>query len=232
MGAAPAAPVVGIVHTSFLAVGTLAALFREIGPEVAVRHVVDGGLLASVIAQRGVSDELRARLLERFRAAADAGCDVVFSQCSSVGEVADEAARTLEVPVVKIDAAMAERACELGSRIGVIATLETTLGPTGRLVVEAARANGRSVDVVSVLVPDAFALLERGERDAHDERVLAAVRELAQRVDVVVCAQGSMAAILPRLGETRVPVLTSPRLGVERAVALARRLASQRSAQA
>jgi hypothetical protein len=37
-------------------------------------------------------------------------------------------------------------------------------------------------------------------------------------VDVVVCAQGSMAAIEPLLGETPVPVLTSPRLGVNHAL--------------
>jgi len=35
---------------------------------------------------------------------------------------------------------------------------------------------------------------------------------------VVVCAQGSMVAILPALGETAVPVLTSPRAGVTHAV--------------
>jgi aspartate/glutamate racemase len=225
-------PSVGIVHTSFLALESLTGLFGEIGPDVVLRHVVDGGLLASVIAQGGVTPELRDRLLGRFRAAAAAGCDVVFSQCSSVGEVADEAARTLSVPVVKIDSAMAERACTLGSRIGVIATLATTLGPTCRLLTAAAHVQGVRVELVPELVPDAFALLERGEREAHDELVIAAVRALSQRSDVVVCAQGSTAAIVPRLGETRAPVLTSPRLGVERAVSLARREAARRNALA
>ena len=42
--------------------------------------------------------------------------------------------------------------------------------------------------------------------------------EVARQVDVVVCAQASMTALLPDLGETPVPVLTSPRLGVQHAV--------------
>jgi hypothetical protein len=38
---------------------------------------------------------------------------------------------------------------------------------------------------------------------------------LTENVDVVVGAQGSMKAIVPDLGETRVPVLTSPDMGVK-----------------
>ena len=53
--------------------------------------------------------------------------------------------------------------------------------------------------------------------------------ELRHVVDDVL-AQGSMAAIVPRLGETRVPVLMSPRLGVERAVDVAREVAARRGA--
>jgi hypothetical protein len=48
--------------------------------------------------------------------------------------------------------------------------------------------------------------------------VLAGIRAVLDDVDVVVCAQGSMVAILPELGETKVPVLTSPRMGVVYAV--------------
>ena len=218
-------PVVTIVHTSFLAVESLTELFAEIAPDVELRHVVEDGLLAEVIAEGEVTPAARERLLRLFEAAAASGCDVVLSQCSSVGEVADDAAARVDVPIVKIDVPMAERACELGSRIGVVATLATTLGPTTRLIETVARAGGLDVEVEEVLVDDAFAQLERGDRAAHDALVIAAVRALAGRVDVVVCAQGSMAAIQPQLGELPAPVLTSPRLGLERAAALARRAA-------
>jgi hypothetical protein len=61
-------------------------------------------------------------------------------------------------------------------------------------------------------------LLISGDRAKHNEMVVSAIQGVIPRVDVVVCAQGSMAAILPALGETAVPVLTSPRLGVMHAV--------------
>jgi len=42
------------------------------------------------------------------------------------------------------------------------------------------------------------------------------VEAAAETCDVVVLAQGSMTVLLPLLGHIKKPVLTSPRLGVER----------------
>jgi Asp/Glu/hydantoin racemase len=129
----------------------------------------------------------------------------------------DAAAKAVRVPMIKVDSRMAEVACETGRRIGVVATLETTLGPTCRLVERTAARMGRKAEITRCLVAGAFDALVGGDPARHNAMVLAAIRDLAQKVDVVVCAQGSMTAILPELGRTEVPVLTSPSLGVESA---------------
>lgn len=214
-------PRVTIVHTSFHAVADLDALFAELGPDVDVRHVVDDGLLPAVIDHGGVTDGVEERLLACFRAAEEEGCDVVFSQCSSVGEVADRAVRD-GLHVVKIDTPMAERACALGSRVAVVATLGTTLGPTSRLIAETARALGRDLTVLPQEIGGAFDLLAAGDRAGHDALVAAGIRDVARRADVVVCAQGSMAPVAERIGDVGVPVLTSARTGVGHAIAVAR----------
>jgi hypothetical protein len=212
-------PVVFIVHTSFVSVQDLTALFKELGPGVELRHIVDDSLLKEVLANSGVTPQVRRRLRAYYQAAELAGASLIFNQCSSVGEAADAAARTLRVPVVKVDSAMAEEACRLGARIGVVATLETTLGPTCRLVERTARRLRRQVIITRCLVKGAFDRLVGGDRPRHNAMVIRAIRALTKQVDVVVCAQGSMVAILGELGPTRVPVLTSPRLGVASAVA-------------
>ncbi len=51
----------------------------------------------------------------------------------------------------------------------------------------------------------------------HNAMVLTRIREAEAECDVVVLAQGSMTVLLPELGDISTPVLTSPRLGVERA---------------
>lgn len=215
-------PRIAIVHTSFLAVESFGELFRDLAPDVCVRHVVDDSLLPEVIAQGAVTPAVRSRLLDLFQVAATSGADLIFSQCSSVGEVADAANLLVDIPIVKVDEAMAERACEAGPRIGVAATLGSTLLPTRRLIEStAARMNKRAL-LRCELIEGAFALLESGDRAAHNALVAQALQELAREVDVVVCAQGSMAAVLPALGDLGVPVLTSPRLGVEHALRVLR----------
>lgn len=213
-----------IVHTSFVSVQDLTSLFLEADPTIQVRHIVDDSLLPEVLANGGVTTAVAGRICAYFRAAQDSGADLVFNQCSSVGEAADLAAQLIQTPVVKVDQAMARIACETGPRIAVVATLETTLGPTCRLVESTARQLGGEAQVKQVLVRGAFEQLTSGDRAGHNAMVLAAIRAVIPKVDVVVCAQGSMVAILPELGETAVPVLTSPRSGVAHAVAELKRI--------
>src|SRR4051812_45475315 len=210
-------PVVCIVHTSFVSVTQLTELFAELAPQVQVRHIVDDTLLPEVLANQGVTPRVRSRMCEYYKSAELAGASLIFNQCSSVGEVADLAATLVNVPVIKVDARMAEIACQTGARIGVVATLETTLGPTCRLIEATAAKRGANVEITRCLVEGAFDLLVAGDRAKHNEMVLNAIRDLSRRTDVIVCAQGSMMAIVPDLGPTPVPVLTSPRLGVQSA---------------
>jgi aspartate/glutamate racemase len=219
--------VVYIIHTSFVSVKDLNDLFHAEMPEAEIRNIVDDSLLPEVLANSGVTPGVTERMQRYYQAAASAGADLIFNQCSSVGEVADAVAKSVPVPVIKVDARMAEVACQTGRRIGVVATLETTLGPTCRLIEATGKRLGRPVEITRCLVRGAFDVLVGGNRARHNQMVLEAIRELANQVDVIACAQGSMAAILPELGQTKVPVLTSPALGVEHAVGeLRRRLAA------
>lgn len=83
---------------------------------------------------------------------------------------------------------------------------------------------GKEITIVEKICEGAFDKLISGDRQGHNEMVIAGIRELCQQVDVVACAQGSMVALLNDLGETSVPVLTSPRLGVEMAAEILSKL--------
>jgi aspartate/glutamate racemase len=224
------APRIAIVHTSFLAVESFTQLFEELAPEIVVHHIVDDSLLPEVVAAGCVTDAAHSRLCDLFKAAEKSGADVIFSQCSSVGEVADAAAALVDIPIVKVDAEMARVACLTGERVAIAATLGSTLAPTERLIAATAAALGTRAEIHSTLVEGAFERLEAGDRAGHNQRVGDAIRRLAAEADVVVCAQGSMAAALPEIGDVGVPVLTSPRLGAESALRTLREVRSLREA--
>ena len=214
-------PNVVLIHTVASNAGLFGDLCAELMPDTSARHVVDEGLLDDTVAVGRLTDAVRARFRARAAEARAAGADLVVLTCSSVGPAADGLADELGVPVLRIDEAMAARAVALGRRVGVAATLPTTLEPTAELVRRAGAEAGQSVEVVTELAEGAFRALRSGDPEGHDALVLAALLALAARVDVIVLAQASMARAL---GGTevlesdgrRVPVLTSPRLGVER----------------
>ena len=204
-----------MIHTARMNPQTFDRLCAEILPDVQVEHVVDESLLQDTIRLGEMSDDVRGRVQEHAHRALATGPDAVVLTCSSVGPAVDGLA------VQRIDQAMAERAVALGRRVGVAATLPTTLGPTSDLVRAAAERAGTPVEVRTELAEGAFALLAAGDTEGHDQRVREALDRLAAWADVVVLAQASMARATGGADHLesdgrRVPLLSSPRLGVER----------------
>jgi Asp/Glu/hydantoin racemase len=206
----------GIVHTVSQLAPTFADLAAELLPGVETTVIADELLLKRTIRDGAVDDVTRDRLHHHVAALAEFGVDAVLVTCSSVGGAVDEIAPNAAVPVLRVDRAMAEHAVTLGSTVGVLATLPTTLAPTTMLVEAAAREAGRSVTVVPRLCDGAFAALNRGDGARHDAIVAAELDSLAADVDVVVLAQASMARIAASRPAGGTRVLSSPRLAMER----------------
>jgi len=207
-----------IVHTSAVSQAELMSLFAEIIPEAKVFNIVDDSLLHDVMANGAINEQIISRMCKYFEAAAANGADLVFNQCSSVGEAADIAAKLISIPVLKVDEAMAEKAVELGQRIGVVATVKSTMKPSCNLVRTKAERVGKPVEVKEYLVDGAlYILMKEKNRNKHNALVLEMVKKAEAECDVIVLAQGSMTVLLPLLNDITKPVLTSPRLGVEKA---------------
>ena len=200
------------VHTAMALVEPLNKLFKEYLPEVKLNHIADDSLIQEVIANNAVTPAVKRRLLAYYNAAADAGADVVFNCCSSVGGVAEMGDEVAPVKVFRIDGPMAEKAVREGKKIGVIATLPTTLEPTVQLLMDKAEEAHVEIEVVEGLAKGAFG----ADKATHDALIEEEAKTLADKVDVIVLAQGSMAAMEQKLAEmTGKIVLSSPLLGVE-----------------
>jgi aspartate/glutamate racemase len=206
---------IAILHTSPATLDPLKALAAELMPGVEVINFLDDSILPELARKGGQVDAVASRLIHYARFAQDAGADAILSACSSVGEVAARMRQHVSVPVVRIDDAMADEAVARGRRIGVAATLRTTLQPTTRLLQARADAAGKQVELVPALIDSAYQRLIAGDKDGHDALLVEALAELADRCDVVVLAQASMARVLPRLPNIlHGKFLTSPRPGM------------------
>ena len=208
-----------LIHTSPVLVQSFNSLCARFLPGSPVFHMVDESLIKNTIAAGSLQKVTIRRLVALVDSAAQAGAGAVLVTCSSIGEGVRVARGLFDFPVMRIDEPMAERAVAAGVRIGVLATLQTTLAPTVRLLEETAQARGCHREVVSRLCEGAFEAVLAGDVATHDGIVGAALAELAGAVDVIVLAQASMArvvACLPPEGR-KVPILSSPELAVAHA---------------
>ncbi len=213
-------PVLGLLHTAVGNVTLFQGLCRELLPGVDAFQMLDESLLRNTITAGALTPETTRRVLGHVESAVDAGATAVLVTCSSIGAAAELARNVVPVPVIRVDEAMADQAVQIGPRIGVIATLATTLEPTADLVRRRATAAGATISLSSLVCDGAFAALGRGDTAAHDAAIAKGLTQLASECDVIILAQASMARVANTLPDLTVPVLSSPRSGVESVRAL------------
>ena len=217
----------GLLHTSSANRDRFGALLKEIGPVgIAGIHSVHEDLLRAAL--DGVDETEQVATISTALAAMHAkGAAQVLCTCSSIGGLAERVGARLRLPTLRVDRPMAERAVVLGRRVLVVACLPSTLAPTTALLRECAAAAGRQVEIEIMLLPSAWRLFQAGDEPAYHRAIATAVLDGPRSVDAVVLAQATMAPAAALLAEFPVPVLSSPRLGLE--AALARMKASSSS---
>lgn len=206
-----------LVHTSSTLTPVFERLCRDKNLNVNLVHVEDPSLIKDVIAQGELTASTSQRVMDHLSAAEETEADYIMVTCSSLGPAVEKAQQNMRKPILRVDQPLADQAVLLGTKIGVVATLVTTMVPTTDLIEQRAKKAGKEIEIVTELCDGAFKAYADGNFEQHDGMVLQAVRKLAKEVDVVVLAQASMARIVTELGdgEIQVPILSSPALAVD-----------------
>jgi Asp/Glu/hydantoin racemase len=201
-----------LIHTSATLVPVFADLCSKYLPNVKVFNIVDDSLIKNTIACGELTASTSKRVVNYAASAQEAGADLILFTCSSIGAAVETASTLTDVPVLRVDQPMADMAVQTGKRIGVIATLSTTLNPTSDLVRRRAMVAGKEIELTAVLCEGAFDALMNGDTATHDAMVAMALKELVTKVDVILLAQASMARVVDTLDEADkvIPILASP----------------------
>lgn len=143
------------------------------------------------------------------------GADAVLCACSSIGGLVEEGSSLVGIPVFRIDEPMARLAAGY-SRIGVAATLHSTIMPTTELIRRKAAMAGKEISIQSTVIENVGNLLAENKGDLYDKMVGEQLRLLLEENEVVVLAQASMARAVEKWPEEeKSRCLTSPVSGVE-----------------
>ena len=209
-------PTLALIHTSATLAPAFTKLCSQHIPEAGIVHMVDESLIQETVRAGQLKKTTIRRLVGQIASAEAAGADAVLVTCSSIGPGVKLAQNLFDIPVVRIDDAMAEKATREARKIGVLATLRTTLDPTTALLREKAAEAGREVELVECLCEDAFPAVLAGDTATHDRMLRHALLEDLKGVDLIVLAQASMARVVATLGPgaLQASVLSSPELAV------------------
>jgi Ni,Fe-hydrogenase III small subunit len=151
-------------------------------------------LIDAAIENGGVTPYVAKHLVKAYMDAVFAGADVVYSICSTIGDVAETVKplfRLFDVPFVRIDEEMANAAIEAGRRIGLVATIPTILEPSKRLIQKCIREKGSNNIIIDILVDGSFGK----PRDVIGQMIIEKVKSMADQLDIVVLTQASLGPI-------------------------------------
>jgi aspartate/glutamate racemase len=208
----------GIIHAALITTRAVQKYIDEVIPEVEVVHWVDDTIQNTnfacppgMIPRRNYAKFVQGALSQQ-----DYGVDLILLACSTFNQAAELAAPMIDTPILQIDRPMMDLAVREGRRVGLLATVPTTVPASERLLRLAAREANREVDVHTRLCSEAFQVLKAGDAERHNEMLLEEIDRLSSEVDAIVMAQVSMTVLEPRLTDTRVPVYNSGRTAFDR----------------
>jgi Asp/Glu/hydantoin racemase len=209
-------PKIALIHATTVAIEPVQQIFAEHWKEAQCRNILDDSLAADLAAAGGLTAQMHQRMLDLARYAQTQGVQGILFTCSAFGAAIDAAQAALPFPVLKPNQAMFDEAIDLcrqwggERRIGLV----TSFAPAAKsmqLELEHEIALSQfPIQIQSACAPEAMGLLGSGNRQAHDQQVLAAAQAMPT-CDVVLLGQFSMAHLQPSMAQALgKPVLTSP----------------------
>jgi Asp/Glu/hydantoin racemase len=203
----------GIIHAALITTRAVQKYVDEFLPGVEIVHFVDDTIQNTnfACAPGTIPPANFAKFTQAALSQQEYGVDLILLACSTFNRAVEFARPMVRTPMLQIDRPMMDLAVRHGSRLGLIATVPTTVPASERLLRLAATDAGKTVEIKTRLCSEAFAALKAGQTEKHNDLLLAEIDRLAGDVDAIVLAQLSMSALEPRLTATKVPVYNSGR---------------------
>jgi aspartate/glutamate racemase len=208
----------GIIHAVNLTIRAMQPFVEKFIPEVDVVHLCDDTIQRdNILAGVGVIPKRNYfKFAQYAHNLQEAGADMILLACSTFNYAAELARPMIDIPIMQIDRPMMELAVCQGRRIGLLATLATTVPSSERLLRIVAAENKKDIEVVTVLREEAFRAIQTGDAGTHNAILIEEIDRLSDKVDCIVMAQLSMSALAPHLSATKVPVYDSGTTGFGR----------------
>lgn len=193
---------IGFIHSTHLALPYVEKALIPFAPRARFLHALDDALIVELAKGEGVTEDALRRITFMAESLINAGAERLILSCSSLSPAVDMIAHNLTVPFFKIDESMIASVISAAQPFSIVATNPSTRIPMKIIVESLAERLGIKPDWQYELLDGAFAALNRGDAESHDDAVIRSCERLANEGRSILLAQISMSRIMPRLSET------------------------------
>src|ERR1035441_3204281 len=155
----------GIIHASNLTIRAMQPFLERYIPDIEAVHLCDDTIQRDNI-RAGVGVIPKTNYFKFAQYAhnlEEAGADMLLLACSTFNYAAELARPMIDIPIMQIDRPMMELAVRQGSRVGMLATLATTVPSSERLLRIVADEQNKPVEITTVLREEAFLAIQKGD---------------------------------------------------------------------
>ena len=200
---------VTMIHAIAESIPPVRLAFDEEFPEAEVINVLDESLLVDFDDQ--LTPDLRRRITNIIGYCQDNKADAIGLACSVYAPVGESAKDLVHVPLVSSYGPVMANAVTAGPRIGLIASVASTMQDSKYYLHLAADEAGVEIEPQLCLAEDLITVMRAEGQSGLERRLEEEVLKIASKVDVVLLTQFSFAAALAHLEKVSpIPVLSAP----------------------
>lgn len=204
------APRIYLIHATPVAIAPITEAFTRLWPEAKLANLLEDSLSSDLADAGELTPELNERFLKLATYAAQAGADAILFTCSAFGDAIDLCKRSLSIPVLKPNEAMIEDAIQRSQRITIVATFQPAITSMTEEFQTYARRLGVEIELDTLICPEAFDELRKGNTDRHDALIVDTARAPTNS-ELMCFAQFSMTSAAQKASQVSgLPVLTTP----------------------
>jgi len=133
---------------------------------------------------------IRSRIIDLGQQAVNDQVDAILYTCSAFGEAIEAAKNKFSLPILKPNESAFKKAIHAASDVNILVTFEPSLNLlTNEFEI---MSKGLDIKIKGHLINDALKLLKQEEAQAHNEKIIDAVKEIPAE-ETVILGQFSMA---------------------------------------
>jgi len=203
-----------LIHATSVSIEPINNAFSKLWTDAVLTNLLEDSLAKDLVILEGQTPELMERFLKLCQYSVYSGADAILFNCSAFSSSIDYCKKNISIPIFKPNEAMIEKALEMTSNIGLIASFEPSIASVEAEFREYADTMGKKLNIQSIHCPGALEELRRGNISIHDQ-LIAENACTINRMDVICFAQFSMSSAAELTKELAgKPVLTAPESAV------------------